>query len=464
MSETSIPVDAPIVRFEGGTLCAPLDFPYPLQTAALWKKDEGRSGQQRCYAMHYWSLCQSGEPFLDQVADWFEADFSTQELHSLRDYQQEAKDAWMGRKEGIVVMPTGAGKTEVALSIIGELRCSVLVICPYRALMYQWKERLANAFQCAVGMVGDAHFHLRAITVTTYKSACIHMETIGNRFQFLIFDECHHLPGRMRGDAARMSIAPWRLGLTATPPSGDRGTECESLIGPVAFRLPLDRMPKSALAQFSVQRIAVELTDTERKEYDRLGKVIQRFIADQLKKNQDFRWQDAFAENCADLAARQAVRAKRLRDNLVDCAAEKLAVLEELLMLHADAQMIVFTGTNPMAFEISRRFLIPCLLNHCNGKERSFILDGFREGRFQAIVANQVLDEGIDVPSAKVAVVLGGKGDQRQAVQRLGRIMRRRGDARAILYEVVCNQTGEVEVSRKRRKNDAYQRRSDLGL
>jgi superfamily II DNA or RNA helicase len=110
-----------------------------------------------------------------------------------------------------------------------------------------------------------------------------------------------------------------------------------------------------------------------------------------------------------------------------------------------------------MAIDVSRRFLVPTLLSHSRKKERREVLEGFAAGRFPVLVANQVLDEGVDVPAAKVAVVIGGLASTRQAKQRLGRILRRSGDARATLYEVVCQGTKE-ERSRKRRKSDAYDR------
>jgi superfamily II DNA or RNA helicase len=72
------------------------------------------------------------------------------------------------------------------------------------------------------------------------------------------------------------------------------------------------------------------------------------------------------------------------------------------------------------------------------------------------LIANQVLDEGVDVPAAKVAVVIGVMGSTRQAKQRLGRILRRTGESRATLYEIVCEGTKDVERSRKRRRSDAY--------
>jgi len=111
-----------------------------------------------------------------------------------------------------------------------------------------------------------------------------------------------------------------------------------------------------------------------------------------------------------------------------------------------------------MAIEVSRRFLAPTILSHTRKRERLTVLDGFARGVFPVLVANRVLDEGVDVPEAKVAVVIGGQGSTRQAKQRLGRILRKTGNVRATLYEVVCENTKEVQRSRKRRKSDAYER------
>jgi superfamily II DNA or RNA helicase len=102
--------------------------------------------------------------------------------------------------------------------------------------------------------------------------------------------------------------------------------------------------------------------------------------------------------------------------------------------------------------------LVPCLLNHCGKRERREILSGFEQGVYAAIVANRVLDEGVDLPEAKVAIVIGGTASTRQARQRLGRVLRKCGHARAVLYEVVCVDTSEEGRSRKRRRNDAYAR------
>src|SRR5205085_2549485 len=142
-----------------------------------------------------------------------------------------------------------------------------------------------------------------------------------------------------------------------------------------------------------------------------------------------------------DPEARQALLAYRRKREIEDKAEEKLRVLEDLFRPHAGGPCLVFVGSNAMAREVSRRFLIPCLLNHCKKGERRDLLRGLADGTYPALVANQVLDEGVDVPDVKVGVVLGGSGATKQAKQRLGRVLRRSGNARATLYEVVCADT-----------------------
>jgi superfamily II DNA or RNA helicase len=88
--------------------------------------------------------------------------------------------------------------------------------------------------------------------------------------------------------------------------------------------------------------------------------------------------------------------------------------------------------------------LIPFLLSHCRKWERLDALQGLEQGRYPAIVANRVLDEGVDLPDVKVAIVIGGSSSPRQATQRLGRILRRSRFGRGTLYEIITRETRDV--------------------
>src|SRR5262249_46631251 len=135
-----------------------------------------------------------------------------------RPYQAEALAAWRAaRGRGVVVLPTGAGKSHVAVMAIDDKRRATLVVAPTLDLVRQWYDLLGSTFGVPIGLVGGGEHDVKPITVTTYDSAHLHMEHLGARFGLVVFDECHHLPSSAYALAARACLAPFRLGLTATP-------------------------------------------------------------------------------------------------------------------------------------------------------------------------------------------------------------------------------------------------------
>jgi superfamily II DNA or RNA helicase len=452
------------LTFDRGTLLLSTpnhQLPRAEQSGWTW---DGRVDAWRRFAIDYAAVrkelrLQFGAALLDAVPPPARVEWPAINLPALRDEQVQALDAWRAaRGRGMVVMPTGSGKTEVALAAMARARTSTLIVAPIRDLMHQWHQRILRQLGYDAGIVGDSLFNLRRVTVTTYDSAYIHMSEMGDRFGLIIFDEAHHLPGASYRDAAVLCAAPFRMGLTATPERWDgRETDLETLIGPTVFRQEISHARGRSLAEYEVVRIPVKLDAEEQARYDAAGKVVRAFL--RFRKSDDcpkYNWQDLCAESGKDPAARRAQNAFLQRKSIEDRASEKLRVLEDLFRLHAGERVIVFAGSNPMAMDISRRFLLPTLLSHSRKRERRAVLEGFANGMFPALVANRVLDEGIDVPAAKVAVVLGGLSSTRQAKQRLGRILRKSGVAKAVLYEVVCQDTNDEERSRKRRRSDAY--------
>ena len=141
-----------------------------------------------------------------------------------RAYQREAVERWRAAgARGSVVLPTGAGKTLVALLAIDAMRCGACIVAPTRALVAQWFTQLADAFGSErVGAYYGDEKEVRALTVTTYHSAFTLLERWGAQFPLLVLDEVHHLADTTSGDARawhdhlRIAPAPYRLGLTAT--------------------------------------------------------------------------------------------------------------------------------------------------------------------------------------------------------------------------------------------------------
>ena len=431
---------------------------------SVWAWDD-RVAAPRCDAIHYAAVRdalarQFGSSFSDEVPKPCCVYWPKVKLPKLRPSQIEALEAWSKAGcRGQIIMPTGTGKTEVALAAMARKKIATLVVAPVRDLMYQWHRRILNAFDYDTGIVGDGLSNIKPVTVTTYDSAYIHMARMGAGFGLLIFDEEHHLPGKCRREAAIMSIAPMRLGLTATAERSDGlHKDLDWLIGPVAYHMPFKQAEGSTLAHFDVVRIPVALNRQEQATYDQCSRTIQRFILARRKEQPGYMWQDLCKESGSDSRARHAQKAYYLKNSIESRAAEKLRVLEDIFRLHKGQQILVFTGSNVMAIEVSQRFLVPTILSHTRKRERLAVLENFANGTLPVLVANRVLDEGVDVPEAKVAVVIGGQGSTRQAKQRLGRVLRKTGSARATLYEVVCENTKEVQRSRTRRKSDAYER------
>jgi superfamily II DNA or RNA helicase len=371
-------------------------------------------------------------------------------------HQRAALDAWLvaGRR-GVVVLPTGAGKTYLAQLAMQETQQSTLIVVPTLDLLHQWYAHLLAAFPDApVGLLGGGAHDRTPLLVATYDSAAIQAEALGNRYALLIFDECHHLPGAFTRVIAEYSLAPYRLGLTATPERSD-GTHADlhALIGPEVYRTSVAALSGTVLAPHRVVRLTVKLSRRERERYDALCEARNRFLQScGIHLGSITGWQAFVRASARSRAGRRAMLAHREARALAFGTAGKLRVLADLLAQHYPARTLVFTEDNAMVYQIARAFLVPAITHHTPVKERHDILQGFRTGEYPVVVTSRVLNEGVDVPEASIAIVLSGTGSRREYVQRLGRILRRREGKRAVLYEVVAEATGEEQVSRRRKQ------------
>ena len=292
------------------------------------------------------------------------------------------------------------------------------------------------------------------LLVATYDSAAIQAEALGNHYALLIFDECHHLPSAFTRVIAEYSLAPYRLGLTATPERSD-GTHADlhALIGPEVYRTSVAALSGTVLAPHRVVRLTVRLSPRERERYDALLETRNRFLQScGIRLGSVAGWQAFVRASARSRAGRRAMLAHREARALAFGTAGKLRVLADLLAEHHPARTLIFTEDNAMVYRIARAFLMPAITHHTPVKERHDILQRFRTGEYPVVVTSRVLNEGVDVPEASIAIVLSGTGSRREYVQRLGRILRRREGKRAVLYEVVAEDTSEEQVSQRRRQ------------
>lgn len=449
------------LRFEGGTIC--LEGVERNASVPGMQWDE-RSSAFRAEAVKYaqvvlW-LHDNELSFEDAARDYTKLELPGIKRQKPFPHQAEALAAWERHQgRGVVVLPTGSGKTYVATLAMDRRPRATLVVVPTLDLLNQWYDLLTATLARPIGIVGGGYHDVLDVTVTTYDSAHIHMDRIGNRFGMVVFDECHHLPSESYAMAARACMAPFRLGLTATPERNDGGEALYAeLIGPVVYRKDIDELSGDYLADYETQRIEVTLTDEERQAYDAERKLYLDFIRrNQIRMGSPSGWQDFIMRSSRSDEGRRAFLAYRRQRLLALTASRKLLTLERLLHAHRKDRTIVFTEDNATVYTIAKRFLLPAITHQTKVKERSYILKAFNAGELNGVVTSKVLNEGVNVPEANVAVVLSGSGSVREHVQRLGRILRKREGKRAILYELVSAGTAEQGTSDRRREHRAYQ-------
>lgn len=384
-------------------------------------------------------------------------------LHTSRTpfpHQTEALETWWRNQgRGVVVLPTGTGKTFMAVLAIQRAGRPALVVTPTLDLLNQWYNELTIAFGTSVGLLGGGYHEIEPLTVSTYDSAYIHVERWGSRFGLVVFDECHHLPGPTYMATALGSLAPFRLGLTATPERSDGQDQLfPELIGPIVYRREIKQLSGDFLAEYHTERLYVELSPEERKQYHAARLQYRQFVESRgIAVSSPQGWQRFLQESFRSDEGRAAFEAYRAQKRLALAAPAKVHLLERILEMHRRDRVLIFTYDNATVYEIARRFLVPAITHQSRVKERREILQMFHKGEYNVLVTSQVLNEGVDVPAANVGIILSGTGSVREHVQRLGRLLRKHGDKQAVLYEVVTRDTGEEFTSERRRQHNAYE-------
>ena len=410
------------------------------------------------YAPVVRALVQRRIAYDDEARQYGVLDAGLQVRREPRPFQTEALDAWRAAQgRGVVVLPTGAGKTEVALLALDAVRRDTLVVAPTLDLVAQWHRLLRDRLRREIGVIGGGDYLVEPVSVSTYDSAFIHMEHLGARFGLVVFDECHHLPGAAYALAAQHCLAPYRLGLTATPERADgRHAELAPLIGPLVYRRQVRDLAGDYLADYSVERILVELTGDERRAYDEARGIYREFVVGQgIRMSDPDGWSQFIIRSSQSAEGRRAMAGYQRQKQLAFAAPSKLDYVEDLLHRHRRDRALLFTERNDAAYALSHRFLAPIITHQTKVSERALILEDFAAGVYNALVTSKVLNEGVDMPAANVGIVISGSGSVREYVQRLGRILRKQGDKKAILYELVANETSEVFTSDRRRERDA---------
>jgi superfamily II DNA or RNA helicase len=441
------------IRFERGTLA--LEGPCVESfRGVLW---DARTASHRAAAHRFGSIAAQaasrGISLEGDLRTAWEPRRTTQVDLGLRSYQSQALGAWRAFGcRGVVALPTGAGKTRVAVAAIIEAGMPAAVLCPTRVLATAWRVELGRWLGEPIGMIGDGERRLERITVMTFESAYRHLDTLGDRFGMLVVDEVHHFGAGVRIEALEACAATARLGLTATAPRRETtaGQNIEDVVGPVIFEMGFADLVGTHLADVTLARISIRLEDDERAAYEqgvRRFRELSRAFRRVYPRADYAMLARALAETPD---GRKALRDHGKAQELASFPRAKRRIVEELLTQHEDDRTIVFTAYAENAYCVARDNLVPLIAAETSARERERILELFREGRIRAIASARVLNEGVDIPDARIAIIVAGTQGLREHVQRIGRVLRPAPEKRALVYELVTSDTLDERRARTR--------------
>lgn len=352
---------------------------------------------------------------------------------ALRRYQETAAQAFhAGGSErggcGVVVLPCGAGKTVVALAAMHLLQTNTLVLTTNTVAVRQWVREALDKTTLSLDQVGEytgEHKQIRPLTVATYQilthrkqklDAFTHLDLFdrGN-FGLIVYDEVHLLPAPVFRATAGIQ-ARRRLGLTATLVREDgRADEVFSLIGPKRYELPWKQLERQGyLAVASCHEVRIGMSEERRSRYSAAG-------------------------------ARQQFRIAS--DN-----ERKLDVIGALLRRHVADRVLLIGQYLDQLQQVATVFDLPLITGQTPTPERERLYAAFRRGELRRLLVSKVGNFAVDLPDANVAIQVSGTfGSRQEEAQRLGRILRPKGDGGpASFYTLVSGDTREQDFARKR--------------
>ena len=422
-----------------------------------------RTNQLRALALHYQDIItylqNSSIQYDDNVMELIPLpNLRIENINlSLRPYQKKAIENWIkAGKKGCIILPTGSGKTIIAIKLIEIINSSTLIVVPTLDLMEQWTKFLSKYFQkMEIGNIGRGIFNITGITVSTYDSAYIRSSFIGNKFAFVIFDELHHLAAPGYRTIAEQFASPYRLGLTATYEREDNlHLDFPRLIGGIVYQSSVNELARDKhIASFTIEKRYVKLLPEEEIEYQKNYDQYLSYLHKLGLRYDQIALQKLIMISGKNQYARNALLARNKALDIALNSQSKIIELRKILSENPNRKTIIFTQHNKLVYLISNNFLIPFITHKSSKQEREDALNGFRDGRYRVLVTSKVLDEGVDVPDAELGIIVSGTGSKREFIQRLGRLLRTKPNfTNAKLIEIISSGTSEINTSIRRKQ------------
>ncbi|AXH97452.1 DNA repair helicase XPB [Ornithinimicrobium avium] len=346
----------------------------------------------------------------------------------LRPYQQQAVDGFWDGGSGVVVLPCGAGKTLVGAGAMARSGTTTLILVTNTVSARQWRDELLHRTSLTEDEIGEysgSRKEIRPVTIATYqvlttrrKGVYPHLDLLDARdWGLVLYDEVHLLPApifRMTADLQ----ARRRLGLTATLVREDgRESDVFSLIGPKRYDAPWkDIEAQGWIAPADCVEVRVTLPESMRMAY--------------------------------------AVAEPEERYRFAACAPAKDEVVRQLVERHRGEPTLVIGQYLDQLEQLSDSLEAPLITGETTVKQRQELFRQFREGEIDLLVVSKVANFSIDLPEASVAIQVSGTfGSRQEEAQRLGRVLRPKGDGRtAHFFTVVARDTVDADFAAHRQR------------
>lgn len=399
---------AVLKEYRGHIKHALIKIGYPVEDLAGY--DEGAA-----YNFNFRAVTRSGRPF------------------SMRDYQRKAVEVFHagGSKyggSGVIVLPCGAGKTIVGIGVMQLVGAYTLILVTNTLSIRQWKNEILDKTDIPeedIGEYSGEKKEIKPITIATYNIVT-HRKKKGGDFThyhlfsaanwgLIIYDEVHLLPAPVFRLTSELQ-AKRRLGLTATLVRED-GLEEDvfSLIGPKKYDVPWKELEKQSwIANAKCIEIRVDMDEELRAQYS---------VSDDREKYR------LASENPA-----------------------KLDVIKVIMEEHGKNNILIIGQYLDQLEKISKKFKLPIITGQTPLSERERLYKAFREGKEPCLIVSRVANFSIDLPDARVAIQVSGTfGSRQEEAQRLGRVLRPKGnDNMAYFYTIVSRDTTEETFAQNR--------------
>jgi len=348
-------------------------------------------------------------------------------------------------------MPTGTGKTIVALHAIKILNTKTAIIVPTIPLAKQWHRKIRKC-KAPCGLFYGEEKNIKDITVFVVNSAVTTGYKYLDSYEFFILDEIHHYVSPTFSRLLDKLDGKKVLGLTATVKRLDGRHKLLLDRIPLIYKMSIKQASeKKWVAPIKIIKVEAHMTPEERKQYDECEETLRKAYImlgttsiDKIKQLTETKQKEIA------LAALTALVKRRI---LLSNVEDKKRKVLEICRKHPDEKILLFSESIE-SIENIRKYLVQhgvkCATYHSqkNKYKRQRILEGWGKG-FNVLLSVKALDEGIDVPEVAVGIIIAGTSSPRQMVQRMGRIIRPRPNKTAKIYVVYVPRTIEARQAQQ---------------